>query len=145
VRSRILVLPLLALVTAGCCSGEETSPKADGRLSVSAAGWKTDFSRHVVPLDEFHAGGPGKDGIPAIDEPRFLSVAKTDVIEPKEPVIELVVRGRARAYPIQILIWHEIVNDEIAGIPVAVTFCPLCNTSSLDEIKSAAEARAARP
>jgi hypothetical protein len=56
-------------------------------------------------------------------------VAKTDVIEPKEPVIELVVRGRARAYPIQILIWHEIVNDEIAGIPVAVTFCPLCNTS----------------
>jgi Protein of unknown function (DUF3179) len=126
---RSLAVSLLAAALAGCGSDEETAPGPSAELSVPAAGWKTDFEKHVVPLDQFQSGGPGKDGIPAIDEPRFLPVRKVDVVEPKEPVVELVVRGRARAYPIQILIWHEIVNDEVAGVPVAVTFCPLCNTS----------------
>jgi hypothetical protein len=129
VRTRVLAVSLLAAALAGCGSEEDAVQERDAELSVSAAGWKTDFNRHVVPLDQFQSGGPGKDGIPAIDDPRFLPVSKVGVIEPKEPVIELVVRGRARAYPIQILIWHEIVNDRVAGVPVAVTFCPLCNTS----------------
>ena len=124
-----MAVSLLAAAVAGCGSDDETVTEPGAELSVSAAGWKTDFDRHVVPLDQFQSGGPGKDGIPAIDEPRFLPVASVGVVEPNEPVIELVLRGRARAYPIQILIWHEIVNDEVAGIPVAVTFCPLCNTS----------------
>jgi hypothetical protein len=94
-----------------------------------AAGWKTDFSRHTVQLSEFQSGGPGKDGIPAIDRPRFAAAAKTTYLRPQEPVIELIVRGEARAYPLQILIWHEIANDRVRGVPVAVTFCPLCNTS----------------
>jgi hypothetical protein len=96
-----------------------------------AEGWEqTDFSKGLVPLDEFLSGGPPKDGIPAIDQPKFVSVLEADeFLEPKEPVIELVVEGEARAYPIQILIWHEIANDELAGVPVAVTFCPLCNTA----------------
>ena len=128
-RTRVLAVSLLAAALAGCGAEGEDRPDPSAELSVSAAGWKTDFHRHVVPLDQFQSGGPGKDGIPAIDEPRFLPVPKVEVVEPKEPVIELVVRGRARAYPIQILIWHEIVNDEVAGVPVAVTFCPLCNTS----------------
>jgi hypothetical protein len=93
------------------------------------AGWETDFSRAAVPLSEFQSGGPGKDGIPPIDEPRFLAASDVDFLEPQEPVIELVLAGEARAYPIQILMWHEIVNDEVAGAPVAVTFCPLCNTA----------------
>jgi Protein of unknown function (DUF3179) len=127
VRAGALVV--LATALAGC-GGSRDEPASDlDRLSVSSEGWKTDFSRHVVPLDQFLSGGPGKDGIPAIDEPRFLPASRVDVIEPQEPVVELVLRGRARAYPIQILIWHEIVNDEVADIPVAVTFCPLCNTS----------------
>jgi Protein of unknown function (DUF3179) len=128
VRTRVLAVGLLAAALAGCGSEDETA-EPGAELSVSAAGWRTDFERHVVPLDQFQSGGPGKDGIPAIDHPRFLPVPKIDVIEPMEPVIELVLGGRARAYPIQILIWHEIVNDEVAGVPVAVTFCPLCNTS----------------
>jgi Protein of unknown function (DUF3179) len=93
------------------------------------AGWKTDFSKHSVPLSEFHSGGPGKDGIPAIDEPKFVSVDAADFLEPQEPVIALELNGDARAYPIQILIWHEIVNDVVGGVPVAVTFCPLCHTA----------------
>jgi hypothetical protein len=103
--------------------GEAASPPA------ITAGWKTDFERRAVPLSEFEPGGPGKDGIPAIDEPRFVSVGDVDFLEPQEPVIELLLAGDARAYPIQILVWHEIVNDSVGGIPVAVTFCPLCNTA----------------
>ncbi len=93
------------------------------------AGWKTDFSRHTVPLADFRSGGPGKDGIPALDRPRFARAARTTYLKPREPVIELAVRGEWRAYPLQILIWHEIVDDRVRGVPVAVTFCPLCNTT----------------
>jgi Protein of unknown function (DUF3179) len=93
------------------------------------AGWNTNFGRRAVPLSEFQSGGPGKDGIPAIDRPAFLAVDDVDFLEPREPVIALELKGEVRAYPIQILIWHEIVNDVVGGIPVAVTFCPLCNTA----------------
>jgi hypothetical protein len=93
------------------------------------AGWKTDFARRRVPLSEFQPGGPGKDGIPAIDEPSFVGVEEADFLEPDEPVVALELNGDGRAYPIQILIWHEIVNDVVGATPVAVTFCPLCNTA----------------
>lgn len=92
-------------------------------------GWKTDFSRHVVPLSEFQRGGTGKDGIPAVDKPWRVRVRDVDFLAPEEPVVELVVNGRARAYPLGALVRHEIVNDRVAGIPVVVTFCPLCNTA----------------
>jgi len=92
--------------------------------------WKTDFSRHVVPLAEIVSGGPPKDGIPAIDAPRFTSVGAADRwIEDNEPVMVIEHGGAVRIYPIQIVIWHEIVNDRIGDLPVAVTFCPLCNTA----------------
>jgi hypothetical protein len=125
---RLLVFGvLLALAAAGC--GGDDHPGDDSVPSELGAGWKTDFSKRSVSFDEFMSGGPGKDGIPAIDAPRFVAVEDVDFLEDREPVIELVVEGEARAYPIQILIWHEIVNDDIGGVPVAVTFCPLCNTA----------------
>jgi Protein of unknown function (DUF3179) len=83
-----------------------------------------------VPLSEFVAGGPPRDGIPPIDEPKLVSVANADTwLEDREPVLVAEVGGRARAYPVQILVWHEIVNDTLGGRPIAVTFCPLCNSS----------------
>ena len=89
---------------------------------------RTDFSRRAVELGEIQSGGPSKDGIPAIDRPIFDSVDQASGwLESAEPVIVLVRAERARAYPLQILIWHEIVNDDFAGLPMAVTFCPLCN------------------
>ena len=92
--------------------------------------FKTDFTRHSIPYSEILSGGPPKDGIPAIDDPRFVGMAAADEwLKPIEPVILLDVNGEARAYPIQILMWHEIVSDTIGGVPVAVTFCPLCNTA----------------
>jgi Protein of unknown function (DUF3179) len=103
--------------------GEADAPRA------LTSGWRTDFSKHAVPLAEFRSGGPGKDGIPALDRPQLVPAREVDFLESNEPVLELVVDGDARAYPIQILIWHEIANDVVAGVPVAVTFCPLCNTA----------------
>lgn len=91
---------------------------------------ETDFSQRTVALDSIRSGGPPKDGIPSIDDPRFVDVdAAREWIEPKEPVIVVEIGGDARAYPLQILTWHEIVNDRVGGRPVAVTFCPLCNAS----------------
>jgi Protein of unknown function (DUF3179) len=130
----------VALVVAGC--GEESSPSgsagpstaaspsvADG-LEFDTGEWETDFSRHSVPLDEFIGGGPPKDGIPSIDDPKFSSVREAaEFLESREPVAVLEVDGAARAYPLQILVWHEIVNDELAGRPVAMTYCPLCNST----------------
>jgi Protein of unknown function (DUF3179) len=92
--------------------------------------FKTDFSKHCVHYSEIFSGGPPKDGIPAIDAPKFVSVSQaTSWLKLNEPVIFFQVGNDARAYPIQILIWHEIVNDTVGGVPVAVTFCPLCNTA----------------
>jgi hypothetical protein len=97
---------------------------------VGAGEFKTDFSRHTAPYSEIFSGGPPKDGIPAIDAPQFISVAEADAwLEPQEPIILLELDGEARAYPIQVLMWHEIANDTVGGTPVAVTFCPLCNTA----------------
>jgi len=90
---------------------------------------RTDFSRHSLPYDEFVSGGPPKDGIPAIDHPPFVSVAEARGLVPHEPVISVAIGGEARAYPLRVMIWHEIVNDTVGGMPIAVTWCPLCNSS----------------
>ncbi|MGE3961754.1 MAG: DUF3179 domain-containing protein [Dehalococcoidia bacterium] len=90
-----------------------------------------DLSNRTVPLRELESGGVGADsGIPSIHNPAFESVERAaDWIGSREPVIALEVGGEARIYPIQILIWHEVVNDELGGQPVLVTFCPLCYTA----------------
>ncbi len=90
----------------------------------------TDFeTTSVENWVEILSGGPPKDGIPAIDGPNFIAAADETRIGDREPVITVEVEGEIpRAYPIRYLTWHEIVNDEIGGIPVAVTFCPLCNS-----------------
>ncbi len=90
---------------------------------------RTDFSKHSVPLEEILSGGPPKDGIPSIDDPVFVSVAEAADLPETEPVIGFAVGDDRRAYPLRILIWHEIVNDVVGGVPVAVTFCPLCNAA----------------
>ena len=93
------------------------------------AGWlRTDSSKALVPLDQIVSGGPPPDGIPAIDRPVFVTPKEGDAwLKPQEPVLALQISGDARAYPLQILMWHEIVNDLVGGQAVAVTYCPLCN------------------
>ena len=100
------------------------------RARINTRGWKTDFSLHTVPFDEIFSGGVGRDGIPPIDEPKFTSQDDADRwLDELEPVISFQVNGEAKAYPLQILTWHEVVNDFVGGEPVVVTFCPLCNTA----------------
>ncbi len=96
----------------------------------AAQEWKTNFRKLSVPLSEIQLGGPPRDGIPAIDRPKFEAVSDAGKwLKPREPVVFAERSGDARAYPLQILIWHEIVNDTVGGVPATVTFCPLCNTS----------------
>ena len=92
------------------------------------SGLATDFCQHSVDYSEIISGGPPPDGIPPLDNPTFDSIAVGDEwLADVQPVIALAVGDEAKAYPLGILTRHEITNDEIAGIPVAVTFCPLCN------------------
>ena len=89
----------------------------------------TDFKKHSVPFDEILLGGPPKDGIRSIDDPNFIAVSDNKELEDSEPVIGFVINGDARAYPLGVLTQHEIVNDVVGGVPVAITYCPLCNSS----------------
>ena len=82
-----------------------------------------------MDLAEIRSGGPPPDGIPSIDEPAFVTAAEVDFLAENEPVLAVDIDGDVRAYPVQILKWHEIVNDTVGGIPVAVTYCPLCNSA----------------
>ena len=95
--------------------------------------WRTDFSKHSVDYAEIRLGQV-RDGIPSIDNPKFVPVSDDpDWLADREPVIALEIDGDARAYPLQIMTWHEIVNDIVGKEPVSVTFCPLCNTAIVFE------------
>ena len=92
--------------------------------------FSTNFEIHSVSYRDILSGGPPKDGIPAIDDPKYSTIKEADMwIADNEPVILLKIDNMARAYPLQILTWHEIVNDQLNGVPVVVSFCPLCNTA----------------
>jgi hypothetical protein len=126
----------IALTAPAAALAASPSPSADpyaadpSRLRFEVDEWATDFTRASVPLGSITSGGPPKDGIPPVDRPVFESIAAArDWLPGRSPVIALEVEGQARAYPLAILIWHEIVNDTLGGVPVVVTFCPLCNTA----------------
>ena len=98
-----------------------------------------DVSNATIPKSEILRGGPPRDGIPAIDEPKFLSVSKVDFLRDGDQVLGFVEKGEARAYPLRILVWHEIVNDTVGGRPIAVTYCPLCGTCMVFDRRYAGE------
>lgn len=130
-RETIPWVGLIVLLAA--CAVPAEPPSQSGAPSVAAQppGWRTDFSRMAdgITQDEFVRALAARDLIPPIDEPEFESVKEVEFLTEAEPVIAVEVDGQWRAYPIQIVIWHEIVNDSIEDVPVTVTFCPLCYTS----------------
>lgn len=88
-----------------------------------------DLRQHSIPLHEIHHGGPPKDGIPAIDSPVFLVESNIEgTIRDDSRVLGISRNGVAKAYPISIMNWHEVVNDDFAGEAVLVSYCPLCGT-----------------
>ena len=155
---RFRIIPLVALVFLTACGGAAATPPVPrAPTSTPAAGpeaaatrstnpavtvssvmppgwagdaWKTNYQRRTVDLREIRSGGPPRDGIPPIDHPKFIPPSEADAwVKDIEPVIAFAQGGVARAYPLQILTWHEIVNDVVGGMPVTITFCPLCNTA----------------
>jgi hypothetical protein len=145
-------LAALLLVAFAACGGDDgASPSTDGVSPTTAAGPGTAapaapspredvpsalddpanpvFPPPLVDVDEIVSGGPPPDGIPAIDEPKFVAPDEVTTLADQEPVVAFELDGDARAYPLEVLMWHEIVNDTVAGVPVAVTYCPLCNTA----------------
>ena len=94
---------------------------------------ETNGIKHSIPLDKIKGGGPPKDGIPSIDDPKFAEIQDSHFMSDSDTVIGLEINGEAKAYPIFILVWHEIVNDNVGGVPVSVTYCPLCYTNQVFE------------
>ena len=94
---------------------------------------ETNGVKHSIPLDRIKGGGPPKDGIPSIDNPVFVEIQNSDFMSDSDTVIGLEINGEAKAYPIFILVWHEIVNDRVGDVPVSVTYCPLCYTNQVFE------------
>ncbi|MDZ7676051.1 MAG: DUF3179 domain-containing protein [Acidimicrobiales bacterium] len=149
-RNRIVALAAALAIVAGACAsggsgdgesvdgGSETTSMTVTQVTSSpsedvpsALDDRIDpsFPEPLVDPSEVVSGGPPPDGIPPIDEPRFLDVDDVDFLEDDEPVLFLELEGEARAYPMQVMIWHEIVNDTVADVPVTVSYCPLCNTA----------------
>lgn len=146
-RNHLLMVVFSALCVYSCTShqaGEskkvaDSSAKAAAEDSALAHDYdfrelKTDFSKHSIPVDSIHDGGVSKNGIPAIDFPDFFSVeeAKGFLTEPDYGIL-LEGKSETRFYPFNILNWHEVVNDEMEGVPIVVTFCPLCASAIVYE------------
>jgi Protein of unknown function (DUF3179) len=121
--------------TTEAMSEEPPAPELDlmpGQQPPGGAGseFSTDFNKTIISYDDVLSGGPPKDGIPPIDQPTFVSVEEADAwLADVEPVVLVEAGNVAKAYPLQILMWHEIVNDSVDGVPLSITFCPLCNTA----------------
>ncbi len=138
-RGIYLALPVLisALLLFGCTLQQNKSSlqqvqgivareQPQNENAFSNFGLKTDTSKSEINLNEVLSGGPGKDGIPALTSPKFVPVSQKPASVKQET--EGIAVGK-KFYPFNILVWHEIVNDEVNGLPLAVTFCPLCGSA----------------
>ncbi len=133
----VWTLVLAACGSSGSKNGEPSGDPANvdrDQIPSVAATWETDWARRSIDLSELVVGLPGRidsrDGIPPIDKPTFEAVAAASQwLEDREPIVLLEIAGAARAYPLRILTQHEIVNDQLSNVPVAITYCPLCNSA----------------
>lgn len=132
---RYLWIPIVAILAVVVLNiGNPTHSNAQDETcrpsNLNVSNWTTDFCNGDVDFNEFLSGGPPKDGIPSVNNPIMESITDaSEWLSDRSPVIAVEIDGDARAYPQAVLMWHEIANDEVGGVPVAVTFCPLCNSS----------------
>ncbi len=135
----VIVIGAAIVVFATFLNGESVTPSVVQTESVSGFQnseltlMETNGIKHLIPLDKIKGGGPPKDGIPSIDNPVFANVDASHFMSDSDVVIGLEIDGESKAYPIFILVWHEIVNDRVGNTPVSVTYCPLCYTNQVFE------------
>jgi hypothetical protein len=109
---------------------DDNNNDEDGDIDLVAA--VAQDKKNIVPLDQIVSGGPPPDGISSIDNPKFISVqGAEEFLEDSDLIVGLNIKRDIRAYPLQILVWHEIVNDKVGETQVAVTYCPLCFTNQV--------------
>ena len=128
----ILILSLLLLVSLVSCAKPTPAPQPKAPTATPTPAIpqeeyeiKTDPSgvKYIVDPDKIVGGGPPRDGIPSIDNPKFVTLDEADEwIEDNELVLGITYKGVKRVYPLQIMVWHEIVNEIIAGDPLLVTY-----------------------
>ncbi len=100
------------------------------KLKLHTMSWETNWKKHTIDYDELLSGGPSRDGIPPLDTPKFVDIQSAKQwLNDREPVIFVKINNEVKAYALQVLIWHEIVNDTLGDKKISVTFCPLCNAS----------------
>lgn len=87
-----------------------------------------DLKGSLIPVKEILSGGPPRDGIPSIDSPNFVSVSAASYMKKKDRILGIYRNGIAKAYPIKIMNWHEIVNDRFGSEAIVITYCPLCGS-----------------
>ncbi|MDP9445061.1 MAG: DUF3179 domain-containing protein [Actinomycetota bacterium] len=152
-RALALLTPVLLAVLTACGSGEPAArptPQASASTQAPPSGREDvpsalvdmrhpDFPKPLVDPDHIVSGGPPPDGIPAIDAPKFQTASAVKWLDDDEPMLSLTVGKETRAYPLQVMTWHEIVNDTVDGVPVAVTYCPLCNSGVAFERRAAGQ------
>jgi len=100
-----------------------------------------DLSTSLIFRGAIRSGGPPKDGIPALTNPKFIKPEAANYLKPDDLVVGLDMNGEAKAYPLRILVWHENANDTIGGQPVAVTYCPLCQSVLTFDRRSGGQVR----
>ena len=111
-----LILGTLLISLLGCARQETTAPEYEIRVT-------PDGIKYIVDPEKIVGGGPAKDGIPSIDSPKYVSLEEADQwIQDNELVLAIIYKGIKRVYPLQIMVWHEIVNDVIAGDPILITY-----------------------
>ncbi len=115
----LLIVPIL-MMAAACDIGSSDPDPVEST--------PPDGDEWLIPFDEIVDGGPARDGVPSVDQPEFAPARSTTYIPDYRRIIGVHVNGEIRAYPHQILDWHEIVNDEIGGAAIALVYCPLTGT-----------------
>ena len=127
---KVILLMVLALPAYAQSDDAQSDDEIGYITSYKRMGWtQTDFQKRTIKFKDILSGGPSKDGIPSIDNPQFKPIAQIKKIADREPVVGFSINGDARAYPLRVLTWHEIVNDKVGGKPVTITYCPLCNSA----------------
>ncbi len=128
------IVTVVALVSIVIILSQSQHPHTQEQLSILESNVTvTDGIKHTVPLDEIKDGGPPPDGIPSIDNPKFVPASQAQFVNDDNLVIGLRLNDHTKAYPLFILVWHEIVNDKLGDTPVAITYCPLCFTTQVFE------------